>query len=261
MKKYSHIVCIGDSFTNETQHYKNVELDKIFKKINYEFKSYPQILSELYECEYITLGAPGRQMTFTIQDLINNINYILTLENPLVLFQFGYFMNATIKLSDNLDFIWKELIDTGINTTKDLDNKNEFITVNKNSELINSMSSFDKLSIVNWFEKYEEFRNYYFIEYFISICNHIKELKDIDIFGFFFTKTKFKIPNNKYLVHLFDKGGFGLDGIGGNEKTGIDLILKDFGINDGHKSTEGNLILAEEIKKRVDEKVKNNLDI
>jgi hypothetical protein len=254
-KKYSHIICIGDSITNEYQHYKDVGIDKIFQDMGYHFKGYPEILSELYGCEYVMIGEPGKTMTFTIQDLIKNVKYITSLENPLVLYQFGYFMNSTIKLSNSMDFMWKDLIDTHKDKIKNIDNTDDYITLNKHSKFIDSISEMDKISILNWFEKFEEYRNYYFIEYFLSINELIQQIKPTDVFGFFWTPTMFSLPKHENLLWLFEKG-YGIDGMGGNPLNGINHYLRHLGINDGHKSTEGNRVLAEEIKKRVDEKTK-----
>jgi len=253
-KKYSHVVCIGDSLTRELEYYQGVGLDKTFKEINYEYKSYPQILAELYDCEYLTFGGPAKTMTNTIQDFIDSINHIMTLENPLVLYQFGYFMNGTLKLSNNMDYIWKDIVDM-----EHVDITDASITINKSNEFADGVSDLDKLSIVNWFEKFEEFRNYYFIEYFLSLANHMKGMRDIDVFAFFVTPTMFPIPKKENLLWLFDKG-YGYDGLNKYEHS-IYHYIKHLGLHDGHKSTEGNRILAEEIKKRVNEKVKINLDI
>jgi hypothetical protein len=250
-KKYSHIVCIGDSLTEEYQYFQAVGLDKVFKEIGYEFKSYPQILAEFYDCEYMTFGGQGKTMTHTIQDFIKSINTILKLENPLVLYQFGYFMNGTLKLSKNIDFIWKDVVDMD-----NLDHINASINVDKDTELLDNVSELDKLSIVNWFEKYEEYRNYYFIEYFLSLTDHIKAIKDIDIYAFFVTPTLFTQPKHDNLLWLFDDG-YGYSGLHRFEDS-IYHYIKHLGLHDGHKSTEGNLVLAKEIKKQVD--LKNKLD-
>jgi len=248
VKNYSHVICIGDSFTNEREHYNDVGLIDVFKKINYEYKSYPEIISEHYSAECITIGKPGRTMTYTIQDLIKNINYILTLDNPLVIYQFGYFMNAQIKLSEDFDIMWKDVANM-----KSLNHAETII--NKKTEFIDNISEIDKLSIINWFEKFEEFRNYYFIEYFLSLIKHIKGIKNIDIFGFFLTPTMFPIPKKENLLWLFDKG-YGYDGLRDYE-DGIDLYIKELGLSDGHKSTNGNIKLANEIIKQINNQLIN----
>lgn len=236
MKKYSHIICIGDSFTNEKEHYRRVGLLDTFKELDYEFKSYPELLADHYNCDYTLFGEPGKTITFTIQELIKNINWILTLENPLVLYQFGYFMNADLKFEGEVEHTWKDFIDE---RKKPANN----ISVNQKNELVDTLSTLDKLSITNWFEKFEEYRNYYFIDIFLTLVNHIKEIKNIDVFGFFHTEPKFKIPIHKNLLWLFDEG-YGISGL--REKTdSIDYYLKN--IKDGHKSTQGNNKLAQEI--------------
>lgn len=249
MKKYSHIVCIGDSFTNETEHYRREGLLDVFKEINYEFKSYPELLAEYYECDYTLFGEPGMTMTFTIQEFIKNINWFLTLENPLVLYQFGYFSNATIKLSNGIDLAWKDLYQEDRFDRNNFDEKSKYI-VNKKSEFVSTMPIEDKLAITTWFEKFEAYRNYYNIDLFLTLTNHIKEIKNIDVFGFFVIEPDFQIPKHKNLLHLFNRGN-ALDGMDGRE-DGINYYLESLGIQDGHKSTSGNKKIANEIIKKIE---------
>lgn len=227
--KYSHIICIGDSFTNEKQCYQDNGVLDILNSKNYEFKSYPEILSEIYECPYELRGAPGRTMNFTINDLIDSIDYILTLENPLIIYQFGYFFNSTLRLDEGVHLIWKDF----------LFEKNTAVVVNEKSKLLSSLNPEDKNSILYWYQNFEEYRNYYYIDTFMSISKMLNRIKKTDIFGLILWKTKFKIPNHKNILNLNHI-----------PYEGINSVFSE--ITDKHKSTNDNIKLANEIKLLID---------
>ena len=69
---YSNVICIGDSYTNEIETFKPYQSE--FKKAGYEFKSYPQLLGEYYNCK----GNFGHLCQwFTLQTLIDNSLHII----------------------------------------------------------------------------------------------------------------------------------------------------------------------------------------
>lgn len=243
---YSNVICIGDSFTNEWECYRREGLLEKFDEMGYEFKSYPQILGEKYNCEWETFGQPGMTLPFTIMTLIDKIDYILSLENPLVIFQFGFFQNSTLKVDDNIEFIWKDFGGTY--------EDDAVINAQDKNNFIDGLDISDKLAITTWYEKYEEFRNYWYIDEFTTIARMINRMKKIDMFGMFLSVPKFNLPKNEHLLYLFGGAAF-------NEH--IERIDHLDGITDHHKSTRGNEKLADEITKAIREhdqwKKDNNL--
>ena len=235
-KTYSNVICIGDSVTNERYHYEFEGILDKFKSKNYVYKSYPELLGNYYGCPYETLGEPGMTIPFTILELIKHIDYILSLENPLVIFQFGNFFNATLKVDDNLDIMWKDLY-----SRFDGDD----IVVDESSKFIDGLDSDEKLAIITWFSKYEEFRNYWYIEEFFKISKMLNRMKPIDIFGMLYGGVSFKIPTDYHLLNMW--------GVGPASHTDtirtIDTIFPD--IIDGHKTTESNKNLANEIIRQI----------
>ena len=212
-------------------------VDRIEER-GYEFKSYPKVLSEYYNAPYETFGAGGMPIHFVISELIKKMDYILSLENPLVLFQFGFFCNAILKYDSDTELIWKDLIPSKIG--------NEiFLPVNK-QEIVSNMSLEDKLSILNWFEKFEDKRNYYYIETFISLCKFLNAQKKINIFGFLLSRAKFNVPNDKFILKLSEEGW----------SPGTEAICDVFkDLTDTHKSTKGNIDLAQNIINQIKTKV------
>ena len=106
---FSNVICIGDSYTNEHECYEAMGYDKKFIELDYEFKSYPQILGEYYDCKWETFGKPGMPMPYSLQILIDKIDYIQELENPLVIYQFGFFDNVIMSEVVGKYTDWKEI--------------------------------------------------------------------------------------------------------------------------------------------------------
>ena len=72
-------------------------------------------------------------------------NNIISSRKPIDL---EHFCNAILKYDSDTELIWKDLIPSKIG--------NEiFLPVNK-QEIVSNMSLEDKLSILNWFEKFED---------------------------------------------------------------------------------------------------------
>lgn len=234
---YSNIVLVGDSMTNERQHYKDAGILDIFKERNYEFKEYGEFLSEHYGCPYETFGEPGMTLPFTMMTLIDKVDYILSLENPLIIYQFGVFFNATLKIDDENSVLWKDFNDAYTGKEMILDQTSSFS---------DSMDIDEKLAVVNWFSKYEEYRNYWYIEEFITLAKMLNRIKPIDIFGMPFSKPKFKIPRSRFLLNMWNRGC-------ASDTEHLQPICYHFpDINDGHKTTIANENLSKEIIKQID---------
>ena len=238
MQKYSNIICFGDSYTNEEKVYESLGYLDIFKERGYEFKSYPKVLSEYYQAPYETFGAPGMPIHFVIGELIKKMDYILSLENPLVIFQFGFFCNAILKYDSDTELIWKDLIPSKIG-------EETFLAINKR-DVVSNMSLEDKLSILNWFEKFEDKRNYYYINTFISLCEFLNSKNKIDIFGFLLTPADFSVPDDKFILKLSENGW----------PPSAERICEVFeDLTDTHKSTKGNIDLAYNIIDKIKPKM------
>jgi hypothetical protein len=236
---YSHVICIGDSMTNEIEHYKHEGILDKLKERGYEFKSYPQILGEKFNCPFETFGKPGMTMPFTMMKLIENIDYILSLPNPLVIYQFGVFFNSTLKVDDNLDVSWKDFGLHGTNPGHDVVIDAVHPDQNK---YIQSLSPTDRLSMITWYEKFEEFRNYWYIEEFITVAKLLNRMNQtpIDVFGMFFSSVKFKIPTDYHLLNMWNIGPASI-----RNMEPMSGIFPD--INDQHKTTWANNNIANEI--------------
>ena len=234
--KYSNIICVGDSMTNERQHYAEIGALDIFKEHNYEFKEYPEFLSEYYDCPYESFGEPGMTLPFTMMTLIDKVDYILSLENPLVIYQFGVFFNATLKIDDENSVLWKDFNDAY--TGKEM-------VLDQTSSFSDSMDIDEKLAVVTWFSKYEEYRNYWYIDEFITLAKMLNRIKPIDIYGMPFSKPSFPIPRSKFLLNMWNKGC-------ASDTEHLQPIHLEFpDINDGHKTTLANKNLADEIIRQI----------
>ena len=237
--KYSHIICIGDSITNERDHYSKLGILDIFDQRGYDFKSYPEFLGDHYKCPVETFGKPGMTMPFTMMELLDKVDYILSLENPLIIYQFGIFFNATLKVDNASDILWKDLNNA---------HNNSGVVIDGSESFSDKMDIDEKMAIATWFSKYEEFRNYWYIEEFIAISEMINRMKPTNIFGMIYSKPKFKIPTDYHLLNMWDIGA----GSDTDKLQNIDFLFPD--IIDGHKTTEANQILANEIIRQINTK-------
>ena len=254
---YSHVICIGDSYTNEHQHYDWVGISEQFKTLNYEFKSYPQILGEYYGVKWETFGAPGMPMHYWLQCLIRELDYILSLENPLVIYQFGFFDNVVMSTTGGY-FSWKDVVDgtnnevinnalggSSENNSKVLEESRHTVW-NRNFQIDNvEMSDMDKLTLVSFCEKFGRFANYHLIEQFLSIADMVKKMKGIDIYGVFFANNKVIVPKHNNILY-FGESGYQFDEF----RQEIGEIYPQFQ-EDGHKTTFHNVKIAQGIHKQL----------
>lgn len=90
---YSNVICIGDEFTNEIDEYKTLNLWRFFDNHQYTLKSYPQLLGEKLDCKWESYGKSELTHTQSFSQLISKLDYILSFDNPLVIFQFGNFFS------------------------------------------------------------------------------------------------------------------------------------------------------------------------
>tara|TARA_B100001564_G_scaffold173970_2_gene146436 strand:- start:780 stop:1589 length:810 start_codon:yes stop_codon:yes gene_type:complete len=259
---YSEVICIGDSYTNEHTHYQNVGIDKEFINLNYEFKSYPQLLGEKYNCKWETFGAPGMPMPYSLQILIDKIDYIQSLENPLVIYQFGFFDNLTMSLTTGNYTEWKDLVLEGMggpsqNNSKILEGSGH-CNVNPNTQFeLYTMNKLERVGMVTFLEKFGSLTNFHLIEQFLSIAKLIKRTKKIDIYGLFMAHNKsITVPKHNNILYM-GQDGYALDG-----KETLDHIYPQF--KDQHKTTTSNQQISDEIywkllkKTDINEYIKKN---
>ena len=218
---YSNVVCIGDSYTNEEEMYKSTGADKIFKEKGYEFKSYPQLLGEYYNCKWETFGEPGMPMVFTLQTLIDKIPYILSLKNPLVIYQFGFFTNLILHIKDEDWVNWKSIDDY-----YSIQSKTKYGVISAGKDNVGSRK--DELLLLDYTKRFGEQTNYWIVQYFCTISDILEKLGKSNVYGIFLSEPDFKITKSPKLLPFSD--------------TWYDPKIKDIlpEINDNHKSTESN---------------------
>ena len=220
---FSNVVCIGDSYTNEDEMYKSMGADKIFKEKGYEFKSYPQLLGEYYNCKWETFGEPGMPMVFTLQTLIDKIPYILSLKNPLVIYQFGFFTNLILHIEDGDWINWKSMADY-----YSIQSQTKYGVVSAGQDNIGNKK--DELLLLDYTNRFGEQTNYWIIQYFCSISDILEKLGKSSVYGLFLSKTEFETPKRPKLIpHNHDNDWM---------SPNINDIIPE--INDRHKSTEAN---------------------
>lgn len=226
---YSNVICIGDSYTNEIEQLRPYQSE--FEKANYEFKSYPQLLGEHYNCKWETFGEPGMPMVFTLQTLIDKIPYILSLKNPLVIYQFGFFTNLILHMEDGNWVNWKSISVRGALPSAQSETKCGVVTAGKGA----IGSTEDEMLLLDYTNKFGENTNYFIIQYFCTIADTLTKLGKPNIFGMFLPKPDFKIPNSPKLFPWTDVWA----------SPTIEEVLPQ--INDNHKSTEANQKLCDYI--------------
>ena len=234
---YSNVICIGDSYTNEIECYRNQNHLKTFEEVGYEFKSYPQLLGEHYNCKWETFGEPGMPMVFTLQTLIDKIPYILSLDNPLVIYQFGFFTNLILHVEADKWMNWKSLTGTDVSENflkQQFQTQTQFGVVTANNEHIGTKE--DEILLLDYTNKFGENTNYFIIQYFCTIADILTKLGKPNIFGMFLPKPDgFKFPTHKNLLpHLHEW-----------HMPEIKDVIEQ--VNDTHKSTEANEKLSKHI--------------
>jgi hypothetical protein len=248
---FSNVICIGDSYTNEHECYEAMGYDKKFIELDYEFKSYPQILGEYYDCKWETFGKPGMPMPYSLQILIDKIDYIQELENPLVIYQFGFFDNVIMSEVVGKYTDWKEINEDSTtynfqksNNHANLLKEHTFHTLNKHSKVdFFDMDKMEKLGMVTFLEKFGAKCNFHLIEQFLAIAKLIKRTSNIDIYGLFMAHNEnIKVPLHNNLLYM-GKDGYALDG----KERICDIFPQQLG--DTHKSTKANQQISEEIYK------------
>ena len=220
---YSNVICVGDSYTNEIEELS--QFDSEFKKVGYEFKSYPQLLGEHYNCKWETFGQSGMPMVFTLQTLIDKIPYILSLENPLVIYQFGFFSNMILHIEDDKWVNWKSLLSENFLKQQFQSQSKYGVITTHGSELPNLK---DKVLLADYTKKFGEQTNYFIIQYFCTITDILNTFGKSNVYGMFLPKPQFKLPKHDRLLPRFDNWA----------KPEIKEVLPQ--INDNHKSTEAN---------------------
>lgn len=225
---YSNVICIGDSYTNEIETF--IPYQSEFEKAGYEFKSYPQLLGEYYNCKWETFGEPGMPMVFTLQTLIDKIPYILSLENPLVIYQFGFFSNMILHIEDDKWVNWKSLLSENFLKQQFQSDSKYGVISGHGTELPNLK---DKVLLADYTKKFGEQTNYFIIQYFCTITDILNTLGKSNVYGMFLPTPQFKLPKHDRLLPQLHNWA----------KPEINEVLPQ--IDDNHKSTEANQKLCD----------------
>lgn len=231
---YSNVICIGDSYTNEWKCYEEQNHLKTFKEVGYEFKSYPQLLGEHYNCKWETFGEPGMPMVWTLQTLIDKIPYILSLENPLVIYQFGFFSNLILHVEEEKWVNWKSLLSEN-KGKQQFQTKTKFGVISADEKDMPDME--DKVLLLDYTKRFGEQTNYWVIPYFCTIADMLSKLGKPNIYGMFLSKPELTIPQHTNILPYINDWG----------SPNINEVLPQ--INDGHKSTEANKKIVNNIVK------------
>ena len=231
---FSNVVCIGDSYTNEHEQYRDNGID--FSKLNYEFKSYPQILGEKFDCKWETFGKPGMPMPYSLQILIDRIDYIQKLENPLVIYQFGFFDNVILSKNIGNYTDWKNLSQNHAG----LLHQSTFHVINKHSTIdFTNMSKLEKVGMLTFLEKFGALSNFHLIEQFLAVAKLLKR-SNISIYGLFLASNPhIDVPKHDNILYM-GEDGCGLDG----KERMTDIFPQ---LSDSHKTTQANQQISDEI--------------
>ena len=234
MKKYSNVICVGDSYTNELDFYKSEGHWETFKEAGYEYKSYPQMLGEYYNCKWETFGEPGMPMIWTLQTLIDKIPYILSLENPLVIYQYGFFTNLILHVEEENWVNWKSLVSENL-PKQQFQTTTKFGVISRNGEGMTDIE--DKLLLLDYTKRFGEQTNYWIIQYFCTIADILTKLGKPNIYSMFVPRPDFKLPKHKNIIPYLEDCTTPL----------INEVLPQ--VNDTHKSTEANQKITDNIVK------------
>lgn len=231
---YSNVICVGDSYTNELEHYASMGITDEFDRLGYTYKSYPQLLGEHYGCKVENFGQPGMPMVFTIQTLIDKIDYILSLENPLIIYQFGFFSNLIVHIEKNNYVNWKSLASEN-HTGNMTDTKYGVVSAHGN-DLPNVK---DNMLLLDFTQRFGEQTNWAIIQTFITISDMLERMGKGNCYGIFFPRPQFELPNHRKLLGC-----------------AADMLMPEINklfphINDTHKSTEANQSICDYIVDKI----------
>ena len=232
---YSDVICIGDSYTNEIEFYKQHGFWEKFDEAGYEFKSYPQLLGEHFNCRWETFGKPGLGMVDSFNKLLEIIPYILSKQKPLVIYQFGFFTNLQIRVNDT-KLSWKDLEEWGMCKVGTADAS---ISMGTKFE---GMDNIDKLALTTFTDKFGESVNYHFIEHIKTLSNTLKVINpNVELYGIFVSSPDFKTPQDSDAI------------INCNDRF---LRINHYvpSVDDSHKSTEDNKLILNHILAKINAK-------
>lgn len=209
------IYYIGDSHTAGMGHMNPI-------KETYDYNPYPHYLSNLLNSEYINLAIPGSNLVNNIGIFIDNLHNIIN-NGKVVFFQFQFFQNAYLRFDDD-NMGWKDLV-----VSKDTLFTTHHITLE------------DSVSILTYFEKFEERRSWYEMKKVYSLFNFLEKY-GIKCYAIYWTHPFIiKIIDDKRNVKINGK----------NFVTSLNLPTlaeETNGVwNDNHIGNNSNIILAQHI--------------
>jgi len=213
--RYSMIYYIGDSHTAGMGHMNPI-------KETYDYNPYPYYLSKLLNFDYTNLAIPGSNLVNNIQIFIDNLQNIID-NGKMVFFQFQFFQNAYLRFDeDNVG--WKDLV------------------VSKDTLFQTHHISFeDSVSILTYFEKFEERRSWYEMKKIYSLFNFLENY-GIECYAIYWT--------HPFIIKIIDdKRNVKINGKNFVTSLNLPTLAEETNgeWNDNHIGNNSNIILANHI--------------
>lgn len=231
------IYVFGDSHTAGIKHEQPLNLE-------YNYKVWPEFISEKLNIPLVNLAKAGQPLVENINVISKNLKEIID-NGKIVIFQFQFFHNAYLNFG-NKNMNWKMAISADTHGGKnDFPNGiQEWDTLKK----YNWVEDDDKLHITHWFYKFEERRQWIYMEIINNLFESLEKF-GIKCYIFYWCHPR--------IISLIDTNRT----IKFNKKDGtptlvVQDLFNDYNItflkdetnkiwNDGHLGTEGNKRLAE----------------
>ena len=121
-------------------------------------------------------------MVWTLQTLIDKIPYILSLKNPLVIYQFGFFSNLILHVEKEKWVNWKSLLSEN-SGKQPFQTKTQFGVISGDGTDMPDME--DKVLLLDYTKRFGEQNNYWVIPYFCTIADMLSKLGKPNIYGIF----------------------------------------------------------------------------
>ena len=235
------IYVVGDSHTGGVGNEKPTNL-------NYEYNLYSEYLGELFNMEVTNLGHVGQPLTKSLSKLLKNLKDIID-NGKIVIFQFQFFQNSFLRFKAS-DLNWKEFAVAGENPGGGP------ITGIGNWELLKKeglVNDEDKYHLIHWFWKFEERREYYFMEEINALFDSLEKM-GIKCYMFYWCKPSIiELIDNHRVIKFDNEHGKTIilqEAMKFNNMT--DIRYETNGVwDDNHLGSNGNKILAENIYKYI----------
>ena len=231
------IYIVGDSHTAGVGREKPENLD-------YNYKLYGDYLSEMFNMPVVNLGNVGQPLTKSLSKLLLNLDDIIK-NGKIVIFQFQFFQNSFLRFKAK-DLNWKEFAVAGENP-----GGGPIVGIG-NWELLKSeglVEDEDKYHLIHWFWKFEERREYYYMEEVNALFDSLEKM-GIKCYIFYWCRPYIiELINNDRVIKFESGNGNTIvlqEAFDFNKIT--NLHEETNGVwSDNHLGSNGNKILAEKI--------------